>query len=288
MNPSLIRRLIGAGVLVALAFIVSLLLPDPARRPELEEGLKAVEIGVDESRPLTAGDIQQSGADASSDERDRGRRQESRPALSESASADTRSDDTGDKAAEAGLGKSVEIAASREPDESQPEPELEASAPDFEAPAESDPEPDLAPEPAPPSVSKPTPPAKEAKKPVAAVPKAAEAKPAPAKPVEPKPTTPRPAEAKPVQPATTAAKPGADTRRWAVQAGSYADIGNARQIQAQLKSLGYASNIMVVDTPAGARYRVRSGPFPNREAADAAAKRIAAAKLPAQPVPDGT
>lgn len=309
MNETLIRRLVGAGVLAAGALIVSLLLPQPNQPPELEEGLQVVEVQVDESGRMVE---QSSGERPLADGRDRSREDKGRPALS--AGADERRD----------ASDSVELAASgeadsRPPTESGSEPAVAEQAPEVEELPE-EPVPDSRPKPVVPApVSKPAekpalkpaekpvqkpqakppePPRKtEAPKPSAPAPIKDAPKPAPApatsktevatvaKPDATPPPSPKPeATATAPKPATPAA-PGAV--RWAVQAGSYADIANARQIQAQLKSLGYPSNITVIDTSGGARYRVRCGPFASREAADAARGRIAGSKLPAQVVNDG-
>ncbi|WP_341920237.1 SPOR domain-containing protein [Hydrocarboniphaga effusa] len=309
MNETLIRRLVGAGVLAAGALIVSLLLPQPNQPPELEAGLKVVEVQVDESGRMVE---QFSDERPLADGRDRSREDKGRPALS--AGTDERRY----------VPDSVELAASgetdiRPPTESGSEPAVAEQAPEMEELPE-EPVPESRPKPAGPApASKPAekPATKPTEKPApnpqtkpAEPPRKTDApKPAVPAPIKdaPKPTpvpaTPKPEAAtvakpdatpppspKPEATATapkpvTPAAPGAV--RWAVQAGSYADIANARQIQAQLKSLGYPSNITVIDTSGGARYRVRCGPFPTREAADAARGRIAGSKLPAQVVNDG-
>ena len=299
MNETLIRRLVGAGVLAAGALVVSLLLPQPNQPPELEEGLQVVEVRVDESGQMVE---QSSGERPLADGRDRSREEKGRPALSADAEEGRYSPD------------SVELAASGEADIRPPadsgEPEIAERAPEVdEMPEEPAPEPKPAPlaqTPAPKPSEKPVqkPQAKPAEpqrkaevpKPAATAPVKEAPKPAPApatsKPeiataTQPAATPPRPkpeASAATPKPATPAASGAV---RWAVQAGSYADIANARQIQAQLKSLGYPSNITVIDTSGGARYRVRCGPFATREAANAARGRIAGSKLPAQVVSDG-
>ena len=308
MNETLIRRLVGAGVLAAGALVVSLLLPQPNQPPELEEGLKVVEVQVDESGQMVE---QSSGERSLADGRDRSREEKGRPALSAG-------DEERRYAADA-----VELAASGEADirppktESGSEPVVAEQAPEVEElPEEPVPEsrpkpvvPAPASKPAEKSATKPAekpaqkPQAKpaeqprkvEAPKPAAQAPIKDAPKPAPA-PATPKPevaTSAKPDARPPPSPKPEAAAPKPATPaasgavRWAVQAGSYADIANARQIQAQLKSLGYPSNITVIDTSGGARYRVRCGPFATREAADAARVRIVGSKLPAQVVNDG-
>lgn len=296
MNETLIRRLVGAGVLAAGALIVGLLLPQPNQPPELEEGLKVVEVQVDESGQMVEN---ASGERPMADGRDRGRDEKGRPALS--AANEER----------AGSPDSVELAASGEADirpaGQDSEPTIAERVPEVEDMPE-----EPAPKPAPKPIEKPIekktaekpaqkpqpkpaePPRKiESPKPTAPAPVKEASKPVPATPkpevvsAAKPPVTPPP---KPETPATApnrAPPPATAAARWAVQAGSYADIANARQIQAQLKSLGYPSNISIIDTSGGARYRVRCGPFPTRDAADAARARIAGSKLPAQVVNDG-
>lgn len=301
MNETLIRRLVGAGVLAAGALVVSLLLPQPNQPPEIEEGLQVVEVRVDESGQMVE---QSSGQRPLVDGRDRSREEKGRPALSADAEEGRYSPD------------SVELAASgeadiRPPADSGSEPAVAERAPEVdEMPEEPAPEPKPAPavqtptrKPAEKPVQKPqAKPAEplrkpEAPKPATTAPVKEAPKPAPAPATTPKPevatASQQPAVTPPPKPEASAATPKPATPaasgavRWAVQAGSYADIANARQIQAQLKSLGYPSNITVIDTSGGARYRVRCGPFATREAADAARGRIAGSKLPAQVVNDG-
>lgn len=291
MNETLIRRLVGAGVLAAGALIVSLLLPQPNQPPELEAGLKVVEVQVDESGRMVE---QFSDERPLADGRDRSREDKGRPALS--AGTDERRY----------VPDSVELAASgetdiRPPTESGSEPAVAEQAPEMEELPE-EPVPESRPKPAGPAPNPQTKPAEpprktDAPKPAVPAPIKDAPKPTPvpatpkpeaatvAKPDATPPPSPKPEATATAPKPVTPAAPGAV--RWAVQAGSYADIANARQIQAQLKSLGYPSNITVIDTSGGARYRVRCGPFPTREAADAARGRIAGSKLPAQVVNDG-
>ena len=78
----------------------------------------------------------------------------------------------------------------------------------------------------------------------------------------------KPAEAKPE------AAHEALHEQWVLQLGAYQDQANVKQLQAKLKSLGYASYTENVDTPQGSRTRVRGGPFATREAAEKAQARM--------------
>lgn len=98
-------------------------------------------------------------------------------------------------------------------------------------------------------------------------------KPAP-KPVE-KPA-PKPAE-KPVEkPAAASAEdaPRATTEQWVVQLGAYKEAGNVKILVAKIKQMGLPVYTEPFNMPEGPRTRVRSGPFPSREAAERAQARI--------------
>lgn len=64
---------------------------------------------------------------------------------------------------------------------------------------------------------------------------------------------------------------------WFVQLGGYADIDNARQVQKQVQGRNLGCIIAPVDTNKGTIYRVRAGPFKDREQAQAAQTRLSAA-----------
>lgn len=100
-------------------------------------------------------------------------------------------------------------------------------------------------------------------------------KPAPAKTVASnKPATAEaPAPAPPVLKAPAAPTGG----NWFVQLGGYADIDNARQVQKQVQGRNLGCIIAPVDTNKGTIYRVRAGPFKDREQAQAAQTRLSAA-----------
>jgi DedD protein len=103
--------------------------------------------------------------------------------------------------------------------------------------------------------------------------------PQPAKPVEKsetKPITkpePKPepkVEPKPeVKPEDKAA-----TESWEVQLGAYQNPASVTILVGKLKQLGIPTYTEKVETPAGARTRVRAGPFPSQESAENARTRI--------------
>lgn len=106
----------------------------------------------------------------------------------------------------------------------------------------------------------------------AIAPKPAAGKPAPSvaaevKSAETKPAVPL-AKPAPTKPAATPAPAASDS--WFVQVGGFADIGNARQVQARLQSLGQPSILSPTETSKGTLYRVRAGPYAGREPAQAA------------------
>ena len=65
-----------------------------------------------------------------------------------------------------------------------------------------------------------------------------------------------------------------NAEQWVVQLGAYQDMANVKLLQGKIKELGYPSFTEKVDTPQGARVRVRSGPFESREAAEKAHERL--------------
>jgi len=134
---------------------------------------------------------------------------------------------------------------------------------------------------------------------VAALPKpdarAANAKPittaasAPAsKPANPLPTQERPAGDKPAV-ATARAEPTASRAsevalssvRYVVQVGAFVDDRPIRETRQKVERLGLKTYTQVIENDAGKRTRVRVGPFDTRAEADAAAKKLKAAGLPA-------
>jgi DedD protein len=306
MNAVLIRRLLGAGVILLMLFVASLLLPAPTDPKPAEPGMRRVEVAVDDTRPITMPKRDASSATESAAAEPQAApapsptqplapsTPASRKAIAESAEAAAAQFSGLNR--EAATSPEVETAPVQEDDDIAAAPSAETSAPE-EAPEPKKP----APPPAKPAaVIKPpigqrTPPPVSAAvtKPKSAAP--VESKPAPSNPAATRPTTPAPAvtTAQTAPPKAVVAPPAAapatatKAQRWAVQAGSYADIGNARQVEAQLKSLGFSSSISLTESGGSARYRVRSGPFATREAADAARQRMLQNHIPANVVPDG-
>jgi DedD protein len=75
-----------------------------------------------------------------------------------------------------------------------------------------------------------------------------------------------------------AAKPPAVTppkAQWYVQAGAFTDVGNAHQALDKLTAGGLKGIISPLDSAKGTRYRVRVGPYAQREQARAAQERVA-------------
>jgi DedD protein len=71
------------------------------------------------------------------------------------------------------------------------------------------------------------------------------------------------------------------TGRYVVQAGAYTDPATLREARQKVEKLGLKSYTQVVETDAGARTRVRVGPFDSREEAEKTAARIKSAGLAA-------
>ena len=115
----------------------------------------------------------------------------------------------------------------------------------------------------------------DAAKPVAEAPKAAveapKAAPEPAKAVAPAVEAPKAADAaKAAEPAKGA--PGA----YSVQLAAFTDDKGANALAAKLKKAGHPSYIEPYETSRGRVWRVRVGPYPSREAADAARAKLKA------------
>lgn len=91
-----------------------------------------------------------------------------------------------------------------------------------------------------------------------------------APPVDGKQLAKKPEEAK-AKPAPAAA----NGEQWVVQLGAYKDQANVRNLTAKLKQQGYNFYTEALPSPDGSsRTRVRAGPFPTKEAAEAARERI--------------
>jgi DedD protein len=82
--------------------------------------------------------------------------------------------------------------------------------------------------------------------------------------------------------ATAPAKtPTPAVMRYVVQVGAYSEAASAREARQRVEKLGLKTYTQVVETAAGARTRVRVGPFEDRADADRTASRIKQAGLPA-------
>lgn len=137
-----------------------------------------------------------------------------------------------------------------------------------------------------------------AKPPVEAPPAAepvasAEPKPAPAAPPakaeatpEAKPD-PKPAAAKPVAEAAKPAEPAkpndsaADSGRYVVQIGAFAEAAGAREARMKVEGMGLKTYTQVIESASGRRIRVRVGPYATKAEAEKAAARIKAGGLQA-------
>jgi len=88
----------------------------------------------------------------------------------------------------------------------------------------------------------------------------------------------------PTSPAT-GAKRLASAGAWAVQLGSFASRANADKLMHQLHAQGFAAYLVPGGSGAGARYRVRVGPMPDRGAAAQAVAKLKSLGHPASFVP---
>ena len=100
--------------------------------------------------------------------------------------------------------------------------------------------------------------------------------PKPAEPPKPAGVTPEPA-----------AKPAAAPKLegFAVQVGAFRDDDKLRQARDKLAAAGIAHYTERLESPSGALTRLRAGPYPTREAAEAAAAKLRGSALQGQVVP---
>lgn len=68
--------------------------------------------------------------------------------------------------------------------------------------------------------------------------------------------------------------------RFIVQVGAYTDAESVREARAKVEKLGMTSYTQVIDASGTKRTRVRVGPFPSKEEADAASAKLKGAGLP--------
>ncbi|MES0874457.1 SPOR domain-containing protein [Sinimarinibacterium thermocellulolyticum] len=98
----------------------------------------------------------------------------------------------------------------------------------------------------------------------------------------PKPTvvpTPAATPTPSVTPRPTPAPAAVGAPQWWVQVGSYADIGNAREMESRLAALGQTVIIAPIEAAAGTLYRVRAGPYDSAARAEAAHAQIVRAGM---------
>jgi len=128
--------------------------------------------------------------------------------------------------------------------------------------------------PAAPRVAASPPPASEPRR-VAAAPSAATPAQAPAKPPADGDRAQALLEGRPVAAAS------AESPRFVVQVGAFADADAARETRQKAEKLGFRTYTQVAQTASGSRVRVRIGPFTSRADADAALAKASAAGLTA-------
>ncbi len=81
-------------------------------------------------------------------------------------------------------------------------------------------------------------------------------------------------EGRPTPPPTAPAAPEPKSGRFVVQAGAYTEAAALREARQKVEKLGLKTYTQVIETDAGARTRVRVGPFETREEAEKVAARI--------------
>ncbi|MGQ0529513.1 MAG: SPOR domain-containing protein [Panacagrimonas sp.] len=260
MDEVLQRRLVGVLTLGIAAFLLSWLLPRPGLE-RLQGGAERV-VTMDLTRAdslpeevLRAEDIvyaedeQPTGPVVGDDSG------VSVSAVDQMPAQDPANDSVDDTAA--ALANDA-TSATLPPQDAEPAPQAEpAITPEPEAKPIPKPEPEPKPEP------KPKP------------------KPQPAPKPEPKP---EPATVKqPVKPVPAPAASGA--AKMLVQAGAYSHLDKAEDVRARSKALGISCVISPGENAKGTLYRVRCGPYPSREAAEAVVKKLSAASIAAAVVP---
>jgi cell division septation protein DedD len=143
-----------------------------------------------------------------------------------------------------------------------------AAAPLEKAPATAAPSASPPPAPAPTPTPAPAPAAAPTPAPAAAV---------AARPVAAPPVAAAPAAARAAPPAAASAAPGADRQRYVLQLGSFAARASADRLATELRHQKFAAVVAPVTHGGRTLYRVRIGPALPREAAQAAARRVASA-----------
>lgn len=250
MDEVLKRRIVGVVALMAVALLLSWLLPTPGLHTLRGDGERRVTID------LTKPDSPPQEWALSG--------QESTPAAP--ASTDPKASQVPQRA--------PDEVPEQAPGEAAPQPG--ASEPAAAAPATNSAE--VEPKATPPAVEPPEPPATKPGAPPSASPTV---KPA-AKPATPpdKPPAPPPVAAKPAAPAS-----GAGNTQ--IQAGAYSHLDKAEGVRDGAQGLGVPCRIVPVDTAKGTLYRVRCGPYADAAAADVAIRSLATKGIAAQVVSGG-
>lgn len=84
----------------------------------------------------------------------------------------------------------------------------------------------------------------------------------------------RPATAAPPAGKAAAAVPGKTGAQHVILIGAFANPENVKQLQGKIGGLGVSTYTEMLNSPDGAKTRVRAGPFPTREAADKALEKL--------------
>jgi DedD protein len=100
----------------------------------------------------------------------------------------------------------------------------------------------------------------------------------PAAPAVPSPSSAASARAEPDVPVETPSPSPISAAHWAVQLGSFANRANADNLVHQLKVQGLTANVSSGGSGQSLRFRVRMGPYADREAAERTAARLKSLK----------
>jgi DedD protein len=85
----------------------------------------------------------------------------------------------------------------------------------------------------------------------------------------------------PKEPAQSKATNDAEVGRFVVQFGAFTDVQKAREARLKVEKAGFKTYAQVVESAQGKKYRVRVGPYTQKNEADKAAQKIKALDLPA-------
>lgn len=261
MNDKLKRRLAGAALLLVAAFIVVSLLPTPEETAH-QAGVEVVTIPLHEvistvPQPTASKTLPQTlaapdDAPALSAGAHNSEEHDGDGTATQDLSSSGGDDDTGDSTSPAS--KPVNLAMS---------PALQKES----LPTDSRPAPPPAPQAASKALKpKPKPAVVEAPKPVSAKP----ATPSPGATIAAKPAAEKQLEERPANP------PAVTGQKWFVQVGGFADIDNARKVQATLQGMSQPTVLAPIDTAKGTIYRVRAGPYASEATAQQAFGKISA------------